>query len=91
MLVRKWGSDGSIARGSGDWELLDEIKEFLSPERAGKNTTSNEKGKTSCIVQKNTYDAFLNSNLAGVLEEAGVQRVVVCGVMVSPWQIKSYR
>ena len=33
------------------------------------------------VVGKNTYDAFLNTKLEGMLREKEVERVVVCGVM----------
>lgn len=33
------------------------------------------------IIGKNTYDAFINTNLADVLKEEGTERLVVCGVM----------
>lgn len=32
-------------------------------------------------VHKNTYDAFLNTDLTALLEEQSIDRVVVCGVM----------
>lgn len=32
-------------------------------------------------MAKNTYDAFINTNLEALLMDAGVTRVVVCGVM----------
>ncbi|OCK78509.1 Isochorismatase hydrolase [Lepidopterella palustris CBS 459.81] len=38
-------------------------------------------GSHSPVVAKNTYDAFLNTELDDVLRRGGVQRVVVCGVM----------
>lgn len=71
QLVRRWGPDGSIAYGSEDWELLDTMKEFLDA------TGSEEWPKT---VEKNTYDAFLNTDLDQTLQDAKIQRVVVCGV-----------
>ena len=66
QLVRKWGPDGSIATGSKDWEFLPQIKKEAE-------------GET--VVPKNTYDAFINTNLASLLEQKNVERVVVCGVM----------
>lgn len=66
QLVRKWGPEGSIAVKSADWELIPEISAQLD---------------TSPIVAKNTYDAFVNSDLASKLEEQKVERVVVVGVM----------
>ena len=66
QLVRRWGPDGSIAIGSRDWELQPEIASQTS----------------GCpIVGKNTYDAFINTNLEEILKEGKVERVVVCGVM----------
>ncbi|KAL8939528.1 MAG: hypothetical protein Q9216_003314 [Gyalolechia sp. 2 TL-2023] len=66
QLVKRWGPSGSIARGSADWELMPDIA----------------KAAQDCpIIPKNTYDAFINTNLADVLQETGIERVVVCGVM----------
>lgn len=33
------------------------------------------------MIAKNTYDAFINTNLEDILKEQKVKRVVVCGVM----------
>jgi len=66
QLVRKWGPSGSIATGTHDWELLPEIKALSGD---------------SEIVAKNTYDAFINTDLEGILRGKGVKKVVVCGVM----------
>lgn len=66
QLVRKWGPNGSIAIGSKDWELQPEI-------------ASQTPGCP--VVGKNTYDAFINTNLQDLLSEKKVERVVVCGVM----------
>lgn len=69
QLVRKWGPEGSIAHGSKDWELIPQIARAWG-----------EAGKPE-IVAKNTYDAFINTNLEERLREMGVERVVLCGVM----------
>ena len=66
QLVRRWGPDGSIHKGSKEWELIPGIKELV---------------KDSPIVAKNTYDAFINTTLSTLLEERGIDRLVVCGVM----------
>lgn len=72
QLVRKWGPDGSIATGSKDWELQADIQEYLdAADRTG----------WPSLVHKNTYDAFINTDLAKILEDAKVERTVVCGVM----------
>ncbi|KAL8825688.1 MAG: hypothetical protein Q9170_007695 [Blastenia crenularia] len=66
QLVKRWGPSGSIAKGSQDWELMPDIAKAA---------------QDYPIIHKNTYDAFINTNLAEVLEEKGIERVVVCGVM----------
>ncbi|MCJ1477932.1 hypothetical protein MMC13_006606 [Lambiella insularis] len=66
QLVRRWGVANSIRLGSPDWQFLPSIKKLV---------------QASPVVAKNTYDAFVNTNLAALLEEAGVERVVICGVM----------
>ena len=75
MLVRRWSPANSIARGSEDWELVDEIKDFVA-------MANQRKGSSVQKVQKNTYDAFLNTDLASILEREKVERVVVTGCMV---------
>lgn len=69
QLVRKWGPSGSIATGSKDWEFIAEIEKAAS-----------EEGSVT-LVGKNTYDAFLNTDLEKLLREREVERLVVCGVM----------
>jgi len=66
QLVRKWGPNGSIATGTKDWELLPEIK---------------QEAEGQVVVAKNTYDAFINTDLTQILHEKNVERIVVCGVM----------
>lgn len=66
QLVRKWGPNGSIAIGTKDWELLPEIA---------------QKVEDYPTVGKNTYDAFIDTNLRTLLSEKDIERVVVCGVM----------
>lgn len=70
QLVRKWGVDGSIHRHSRDWELIPEMAQEIKSDPSRVTT-----------VQKNTYDAFIGTELESVLTERGVERVVVCGVM----------
>lgn len=74
QLVRKWGPDGSIAYGSQDWEFQDYFQETMDDAKNRKETWPR-------VVHKNTYDAFINTNLAQILEEEKVERTVVCGVM----------
>ena len=66
QLVRKWGPSGSIAIGSKDWELQPEIAKVV---------------KDYPVVGKNTYDAFINTELEDLFSEKEVKRVIVCGVM----------
>ena len=66
QLVRRWGSEGSIHKGSKEWELIPDVKELV---------------KDSPIVAKNTYDAFINTSLTSLLDAGQIERLVVCGVM----------
>ncbi|KAK9779978.1 putative Isochorismatase-like domain-containing protein [Seiridium cardinale] len=66
QLVRRWGPSRSIHRGSPEWELIPWVKKSVGE---------------SPIVAKNTYDAFVNTNLPELLEKDGVERLVICGVM----------
>ncbi|KAF2837438.1 Isochorismatase hydrolase [Patellaria atrata CBS 101060] len=68
QLVRKWGVRGSIHTNSPPWELLPAIKTLVED-------------TSSPVVGKNTYDAFLNTELEGLLRERNVKRVVVTGVL----------
>lgn len=72
QLVRKWGPSGSIAHDSSAWQFQDELTQYLDK--------SDANGWPK-VVSKNTYDAFINTNLSDVLQEAKIERVVVCGVM----------
>ena len=73
QLVRKWGPGGSIKRGSKAAEFIPEIAKLLA--------SGGDSASDSAVVAKNTYDAFINTNLASVLNDQEVGRVVVCGVM----------
>ena len=66
QLLRKWGPNDSIATGSKGWELIPEVA---------------RRAEGYPLVRKNTYDAFINTDLGKMLEEKGIERVVVCGVM----------
>ncbi|KAI0893574.1 Isochorismatase hydrolase [Annulohypoxylon nitens] len=71
QLVRKWGPDGSIHLGSKDWELQPSIKKLIKEELGGDIQT----------MRKNTYDAFVNTDLDERLRSMKVERVVICGCM----------
>jgi len=74
QLVRKWGADSSIAIGSDDDKLV--------PETSDLATAASEKDKDLVkFVRKNTYDAFISTDLAEQLAKMRIERVVVCGVM----------
>lgn len=78
QLVRRWGPGGSIARGSAGWALQDEMARELL---AGADANAKGPSRWPRLVHKNTYDAFINTELAEILEGARVVRTVVCGVM----------
>lgn len=80
QLVRKWGPDGSIHRGSADWELQAPVQALVDDLEADEREGRREKGWTA-VVQKNTYDAFVGTDLEERLRALEVERVVVCGVM----------
>jgi nicotinamidase-related amidase len=77
QLVRKWGPEGSIRRGSKEAGFIPEIAKLVGTAQEPTSAATS----SSIVVAKNTYDAFINTNLASVLEERQVQRVVISGVM----------
>lgn len=77
QLVRKWGPAGSIATGTPDWSFIPAIARIAHPAPA----PTQHPYTPPIVIAKNTYDAFLNTPLSDRLEELGVERVVVCGVM----------
>ncbi|KAI9713871.1 MAG: hypothetical protein M1820_000601 [Bogoriella megaspora] len=82
QLVRKWGPEGSIAEGSEEWRLLEELTEWAPKAEKGiLEGGKTGKSEKSTRMKKNTYDAFINTNLGGLLEEANIERVIVTGVM----------
>lgn len=66
QLIRKVGPENALMIGSKDWELIPEIWKMA---------------KDSPVVGKNTYDAFMGTDLDNMLTEHGIQRVIICGVM----------
>lgn len=66
QLVRRYGPHESIATGSRNWELIPEIAQVA---------------KDYPLVEKNTYDAFIGTDLEKRLVQGAVERVIVCGVM----------
>ena len=68
QLVKRWGPSGSVAKGSKDWQLIPSIRALAD-------------SSDSSVVAKNTYDAFINTNLTELLEEKSIERLVICGVM----------
>lgn len=66
QLVRKVGSDNVLMTGSEGWELIPEIWKI---------------SKDAPVVAKNTYDAFMGTDLDSVLQEREIERVIICGVM----------
>ncbi|MCJ1368953.1 hypothetical protein MMC20_000160 [Loxospora ochrophaea] len=65
QLVRKWGPEESVVIGSHEWKLIPEIAAVV---------------EDAPVVRKNTYDAFINTNLSEILEEQKVETVFVCGL-----------
>ena len=66
QLVRKFGPDNVLMVGSEGWELIPEIWKI---------------SKDAPVVAKNTYDAFMDTDLDAVLKGREVERILICGVM----------
>lgn len=66
QLVRKVGPDNVLVVGSEGWEFIPEVWKMA---------------KDAPVVAKNTYDAFMHTNLDTLLQAGSIQRVLVCGVM----------
>ena len=66
QLVRKVGPDNVLMVGSEGWELIPDIWKMA---------------KDAPVVAKNTYDAFMGTDLDAILQDSGIQRVLICGVM----------
>ena len=67
QIVKRWGPENSIHIGSPEWEFL--------PELEGVRT------KGVHVSAKNSYDAFINSDLEAWIRKEKVERVVVCGCL----------
>lgn len=66
VLVRWWTPSGSIRKGSNNWKLVD-----------GLNVTTDD----TIIDEKKTYDAFYQTRLKSLLDERGVDTVIISGVL----------
>jgi nicotinamidase-related amidase len=66
QLVQKYGPEGSIKIGTENWRLISDIEELA-------------KGRT--LEGKNSYYAFLNTDLEGRLQKHGIKRLFVCGAL----------
>lgn len=69
QLVKRWGVEGSIRIGTPDWQLMPEI------------VAAQKKTSGVVLKGKNTYDSFINTDLAETLEKMNTERVVITGVM----------
>lgn len=66
QLIRMEGPGNVIMKGTKDWELIPEVWKL---------------SKDFPITAKNTYDAFMRTDLDDLLKKEGVERLLVCGVM----------
>jgi nicotinamidase-related amidase len=66
VLVRWWGVNGSIRKGSHNWELLSNL-----------DVASNE----IILDEKTTYDAFYQTRLKSLLDEQNIDTVIISGVL----------
>ena len=68
QLIRKVGPENALVVRTKGWELVPDIWKMA---------------KDAPVIAKNTYDAFICTELDDVLREREVERVVVCGVMTN--------
>lgn len=85
-VVRKWGPAGSVVVGSPGWELMDQLSPFLpaypSPLPAvGTCFPNPESNQWPKVVFKDTYDAFVRTQLDDSLSHHGIERLLVCGLV----------
>lgn len=66
QLIRKVGPENAIMVNTEEWELAPEIWKMA---------------RDAPISRKNTYDAFMHTELEAMLRERGVERVLITGVM----------
>ena len=66
QLVRKVGPKNAIVVNSEEWELVPEIWKMAAD---------------APVIGKNTYDAFMHTDLEATLKQHGVERVLITGVM----------
>jgi nicotinamidase-related amidase len=67
QLVKKWGADGSIHKNTPDWELMPEVSKLV-------------KESGGPVIPKDTYDAFVDTDLEERFRNDCVERVVIVGV-----------
>ncbi|KAK9480580.1 Isochorismatase-like protein [Lipomyces japonicus] len=72
-IVKWWGENGSIVRYSPAWQLMTELNSYAQP------------GKPNIvrIQDKNRYDSFVNTNLASILHEKNVKKLIITGTMTN--------
>ena len=66
QLIRLVGPDNVIMVNTAEWELIPDIWKMA---------------KDAPVVSKNTYDAFMGTDLDALLEEQSIERLVITGVM----------
>lgn len=66
QLVRKVGPENAIVVNTKEWELIPEIWKMA---------------QDAPVTGKNTYDAFMHTELDELLKSRGVERVLITGVM----------
>ncbi|ETI21268.1 hypothetical protein G647_07613 [Cladophialophora carrionii CBS 160.54] len=84
-LCENGGVNGPIGEGSAEGEIVSELQKFLPKANKtptiGESLPGPESPEFPKLLPKNTYDGFINTPLSNVLENAKVERVIVCGVM----------
>jgi len=69
QIVRKWGPENSIHLNTPEWRLQPQLQKLR------------DEDLDIPVIAKNTYDAFMGTDLEERLRAMRVERVVVTGVM----------
>lgn len=56
-------------------------RDLINPDSPASEITPELNTSYGAVIQKNQYDAFYNTPLAGMLREKSINQVVICGVM----------
>jgi len=70
-LIKFWGEDIRIKKGSSDWQLLPEIEPLRKEE------------EVIILDDKVAYDAFKSTDLDDILRKRGIDQVIITGTVTN--------